>query len=201
MRHYRIKGKGKCMGRSREGHETRERLADTLLALMREKDARTIKVTELASGAGIDRQTFYHHFRDIHDLAGYAYDRALARLFGYENIADTYPLFDENYCTNILMGLEDRSTGMRDLALFMHRQNPRGHFYDVVQRNVCVDARPALEAKGIPADQVNLMCDILTASHVAIIISWLQGDMVVSGQRLGLVLRREHEAILSAFTL
>lgn len=181
--------------------ETRGRLADALLAMMREKDPRSIKVTELSAAAGIDRQTFYHHFRDIYDLAAFAYDRALARLFGCERIEDTYPLFDDAYCTSIVMGLEDRSTGMRDLALFMHRQNSRGHFYDVVERNVCVDARPALVEKGIPHDKVDLMCDILTSSHVGILVSWMQGEMIVSGRTLGEVLRREHEAILEAFTL
>lgn len=47
---------------------TKTHLADTLLKLLLEKPLNKITVKELATRAKVNRQTFYYHFSDMHDL-------------------------------------------------------------------------------------------------------------------------------------
>lgn len=189
------------MGRNQEGHATRECMADTLLELIVTKNPKKITIKEIADSASVDRQTFYYHFSDIYELAAYAYKREVARLFGYEKIEDTYPFYDSTYCTEIIRGLEGASPGMRELAVFIHAQNPRGHFYNIVKRNITAEAINANFIEGIADEKMDLLMDVLTSAHVAVLVGWLQGEYNVSGQEIDIILKKKHEAIFSAFRL
>ena len=47
---------------------TKQMLADALIALSNKKDFSKITISELVSYCGINRKTFYYHFTDIYDL-------------------------------------------------------------------------------------------------------------------------------------
>jgi AcrR family transcriptional regulator len=189
------------MGRNQEGYETQERMADAMLALITTKNPKKIKIKEITDAAGVDRQTFYYHFSDIYELAAYAYKRGVARLFGCERIEDTYPSYDSGYCTEIIREFEEGSSGLRELAVFIHNQNPRGHFYCIVKRNITAEAVNANFLKGIPPEKIDFLMDVLTSSHVAVLVGWLKGEYNVSGKEIDIILKKKHEAIFSAFRL
>lgn len=64
--------------------KTKADLARALKELVDEKPLAQITVTEVASRAGINRQTFYYHFKDIYDLIGWIYQtEALEAVEGY----------------------------------------------------------------------------------------------------------------------
>ena len=52
----------------RRVRRTRERLRESLLALLGEKDLRAVTVKELTDRADVNRGTFYAHYRDIYDM-------------------------------------------------------------------------------------------------------------------------------------
>jgi AcrR family transcriptional regulator len=189
------------LGRSNEGHATRERIADVFVDLILSKNPRKITVKEVSRLSGVDRQTFYYHFCDIYELAAYAYKRGVARLFGKERIEDTYAGYDSSYCTEIIRGLEGASPGLKELAIFIHTQNPRGHFYNIVKRNITAEALNVGFLEGIKPEQTDLLMNVLTSSHVTILIGWLQGEYNVSGNEIDIILKKKHEAIFSAFRL
>jgi AcrR family transcriptional regulator len=174
-------------------------MADVLLELILKKDPRKIKIKEITGLASIDRQTFYYHFTDIYDLAAYTYKRGVARLFGCNNIEDTYPNYDSSYCTEIMHGLAGTSPGQKELAVFMHGQNPRGQFYTIVRRNILAEATNVNFFKGIPEEKRSFLLDVLTSAHVAVLVGWLQGEYSASSTEMDLILKKKHEAIFSAF--
>ena len=47
---------------------TRERLRESLLELLGEKDIRAVTVKELTDRADVNRGTFYSHYQDIYDM-------------------------------------------------------------------------------------------------------------------------------------
>ena len=64
--------------------KTKASLARALKELVDEKPLAQITVTEIASRAGINRQTFYYHFKDIYELIGWIYQtEALEAVEGY----------------------------------------------------------------------------------------------------------------------
>jgi probable dihydroxyacetone kinase regulator len=47
---------------------TKRALADSLIRLAQEKPFSKITVTDIVKGCGVNRMTFYYHFKDIYDL-------------------------------------------------------------------------------------------------------------------------------------
>ncbi len=48
-------------------------IAETMKELMKEKSVDRIRITELCEKAGIQRPTFYYHFKDKHDLIAWIF--------------------------------------------------------------------------------------------------------------------------------
>lgn len=54
-------------------NRTKQLFADTLIEMSRSKSIREIQVKDLCQTCGIDRTTFYYHFRDKYDLVAWIY--------------------------------------------------------------------------------------------------------------------------------
>ena len=62
--------------------DSRRLLADALTGLMECKPLDQVRVAEIASAAGVSKQTFYHHFSDKYHLMEHCFrDLALERLY------------------------------------------------------------------------------------------------------------------------
>ena len=53
-------------------------IAEKMRALLKQKPLEKIRVTEICQAAGIERPTFYYHFRDKYDLMAWIFCRAAA---------------------------------------------------------------------------------------------------------------------------
>lgn len=61
---------------------TKRALAASLKKLLAEKALDRITVTDLTEDCGVNRQTFYYHFRDIYDLVEWIYTSEASRCAG-----------------------------------------------------------------------------------------------------------------------
>ncbi len=52
---------------------TKHWIADHMKELMKQKPIRSIRVTEICQAAGIERPTFYYHFRDKYELVAWIF--------------------------------------------------------------------------------------------------------------------------------
>lgn len=53
---------------------TKKAMADSLKDLMRKKSLEKITVSDIVQDCGLNRQTFYYHFKDKYDLVNWIYD-------------------------------------------------------------------------------------------------------------------------------
>lgn len=177
---------------------TRNRLADALLCLLGTRDLADIRAGEVAAAAGVDRQTLYHHFTDIYDLAEFTYDREIARLFGSEDVEETFAVPSDQHATYILRGLGDASTGLKKLLFFSYARNPRGHFYDLVLRNV-VQARAELVEAGLTPGRIDLIESMCATTCVSLIMSWLRGGISLTADELAACLLEARPRLAEGF--
>jgi probable dihydroxyacetone kinase regulator len=52
---------------------TKRAMADSLKTLMKKKSLERITVSDIVKGCGLNRQTFYYHFKDKYDLVNWIY--------------------------------------------------------------------------------------------------------------------------------
>ena len=62
--------------------KTKQQIREALIELLAEKSENNISVRELAQRAGINRGTFYIHYKDIHDLVEQLVEEAVEQLRG-----------------------------------------------------------------------------------------------------------------------
>ena len=64
----------------KKSDETKNALADALLTILLEGERGAITVKLVSERAGVDRQTFYYHFRGMEELVGYLSERETSEL-------------------------------------------------------------------------------------------------------------------------
>ena len=52
---------------------TKRAMAQSLKKFLRKKDLDKITINDITSDCGVNRQTFYYHFKDIYDLLEWIY--------------------------------------------------------------------------------------------------------------------------------
>lgn len=90
--------------------DSRRLLADALTGLMECKPLDQVRVAEIASAAGVSKQTFYHHFADKYHLMEYCFRDMFAAPF---ERMETLAPFDECYI-EFLQLCHQRKTFLRN---------------------------------------------------------------------------------------
>jgi AcrR family transcriptional regulator len=185
------------VGRSAQGEKTRSALADALLELARTRDPARITVRELADAAGIDRQTFYHHFEDIYALIEYTYGREMSRILGVDDIDDILVNAEpDGRSAEVLGALKENCPELARLLLFDHARNPRGYFYHLVRRRMGICCSPALRRAGFSQEQIDTAEHLWTEAMLGIICDWLRDSSAMSADEL---VSNLEQTTLSAF--
>lgn len=99
---------------------TRIALADALKEMTETMPLSRIRVVELCKRCGVDRRTFYYHFRDIYDLSAWIFD---------QNVNDAIERFGGHACMEALVLALERvreELGFYRRALAEDSQNALG---------------------------------------------------------------------------
>ncbi|HAH77931.1 MAG TPA: dihydroxyacetone kinase transcriptional activator DhaS, partial [Ruminococcaceae bacterium] len=59
--------------------QTKAKLADSLKDLMKKTPFRKITIQNVTDHCGLNRQTFYYHFKDMYDLLRWIYQNEIFR--------------------------------------------------------------------------------------------------------------------------
>ncbi|MCR4620566.1 MAG: TetR/AcrR family transcriptional regulator [Clostridiales bacterium] len=65
--------------------ETKRRLSDALLELLEKRPIGKISISDITARCSVSRMTFYYHFRDIYDLAGWTLESELGQAIGQDS--------------------------------------------------------------------------------------------------------------------
>ena len=69
---------------------TKRALAASLKKLLGKKTLDRITIADITEDCGVNRQTFYYHFKDIYDLVEWIYTSEASRALGEEKTYDTW---------------------------------------------------------------------------------------------------------------
>jgi probable dihydroxyacetone kinase regulator len=150
--------------------KTEVKLEQTLKQMMASKPLEKISVTSLTTSCGINRQTFYYHFRDIYDL--------LSNLFQHEVIAGidkknsweealdpifNYLISNDKFIINV-----NNSAGKDLLAEFLNSQ-----FYQVLLRQLDqIDGKKVLTNA-----ERQFIANFYSAGFSKTLMQWIDTDM------------------------
>ncbi len=150
---------------------TRKLLADELKKLLHEKDISKISVSELTAGAGINRKTFYYHFRDVYELLAWIFEtEAIGALTSFDLATDyrgaisfAMDYLEEN---EAIINRLARSRGLFEIRRFLHRDLYRaieGSLDRLIPNNVKVDE-----------DYKSFVAEFLTEAIAGVLLHWAE---------------------------
>lgn len=77
---------------------TKNALATSLKKLMKTKSFSKISVTDICEACGMNRKSFYYHFRDKYDLANWIFQIGFMKRICVEDYSDGWKLLEDMCC-------------------------------------------------------------------------------------------------------
>ena len=111
--------------------DTKERIAITVLSMIRQQPIGKITVQQIMARTNMKRQSFYYHFKDIYDVLDWSVRRYFCVPFSYRQEQS----FDA-WCEQTLTYLSDNQSYARKVALALGEERVRNLFTPVIQPQV-----------------------------------------------------------------
>ncbi len=161
-------------------HRRKEQIAESLKRLMARKGLQKITVQEIADGCGINRYTFYYHFKDIYDLLAWAFqEEALSLIRRSDNCLtwqDGFRLFLHN--------IEENRAVYKCALNSLGQEALRDMFYQEV-RHIMQLFLSEIRGKHQVSEAYQIFLgDFYIAALSGIIIEWVRKDLDLSEERI-----------------
>ena len=111
--------------------DTKERIAQTVLELIRQQPVSKITVQRIMEKTNMKRQSFYYHFKDIYDVLDWSVKRYFCERFSFRP-EQTF----EEWCEQTLSYLSEHQSYARRVGLALGQERVCNLFSPVVQPQV-----------------------------------------------------------------
>ena len=166
---------------------TKQAFADALRKLLEQKPFAKISVSHICEECGMNRKSFYYHFKDKYDLVNWIFDTEITKIFSEEewkNAGFTWDILEnfgyEEVCFLLLFG-------------YLPKKAELEHFRDIlVPVNRKFLAMVEEEEKG---EHEEFYIHFFSDAFLAALVRWLEDRECVSPQEFSALLRSSVEMI------
>ncbi|MCD7762514.1 MAG: TetR/AcrR family transcriptional regulator [Lachnospiraceae bacterium] len=156
--------------------KTKEIIIQTVMELLNERSFTKITVKDIVERCGINRNTFYYHFRDISDVMEFVFKREMDRIMETHLEADN--VFDG------LVQVVELLQENRRALLHIYRSLDRAvlqHQLDVmceyIVSNYVLKARDYIDITKLPQEDQRLMRSYQKCLLMGILLDWMENGM------------------------
>lgn len=153
---------------------TKEALAETLAALLEKRSIDKITVKDIVAECGVNRQTFYYHFRDIYDLMEWALASSIDKYAG-QNLSE-----DMDWQGKIKL-LFHYFYLHRAVVLHGYDATNRMQYERAAVKWVSPLVRAQLEsypqAPCVPEDKRAFICQVYSNTIAGLLLEWIEEGM------------------------
>lgn len=152
---------------------TKRALANSLKKLLAVKTLDRITVTDIAEDCGVNRQTFYYHFKDIYDLTEWVVFHESERVFSQPLTFDTWK---EDMIRIFSAALENRP-----LALNAYRSLRRDlierYLYKATYNHMINVVNDCCEGTSVSETDRKFIADFYKITFVGHLLDWVRRGM------------------------
>ena len=152
---------------------TKRALEDSLKKLLLQKPLSKITISDIANDCGINRMTFYYHFKDIYDLIEWICVEETARAI---NGKKTYETWQQGFLQTFQMVLENKPF-ISNVYHSISREKIEDYFYAITyDLLIGVIEEKATGMKVSEADK-KFIANFYNFAFVGLLIDWIKKDM------------------------
>lgn len=159
---------------------TKKAIAEAIKDLMKKKDLQKISVSDIVENCGVNRQTFYYHFRDKYDLVDWIYYNEVVSA-----VTDKRAFADWSDVMLAILSIMRREKYFYTNALNVTGQNAFQEYFFSLTKNLIVEIISAVEdGKKIREEDKNFIAEFYTYGLVGIVVQWARRGMKEEPQEL-----------------
>lgn len=152
---------------------TKKAVATSLKDLMKKKDLQKISVSDIVGHCGINRQTFYYHFKDKYDLVNWIYYNEVVAAVIHNNNSEDW----SDVVLGVLLGMQ-REKNFYINALNVTGQNAfQDYFFDVTKNILTGLIDSTNEETGYTEEEKDFFVEFYCYGLVGITVHWACGGM------------------------
>ena len=159
---------------------TKQLLAGTLKSIMRVKPLDRISVQDIVAGCGLNRKTFYYHFRDKQELICWIFDKEYASI---EDLNNDNSIIDE-----LLDHLYKNKEFYMGAITSEVQNNLREHFYAIVYDAIIQSIRKNPGSALMSSEEMRMTASYFTNAVTSTVTQWAREGMKTSPHEYSKVL-------------
>lgn len=152
---------------------TKRALAASLKNLLLKKPLNKITINDIAEDCGINRMTFYYHFKDIYDLIEWMFLEEAARALEGNKTYDTW----QQGFLNILYVVEENRPFIMNVYHSVSREQVELYLYKVLYDLVIGVVEEKAEGMSVREEDKQFIADFYKYAFVGIVLNWIRNDM------------------------
>lgn len=165
---------------------TKKALADSLKALLRTRPLSKVTIADITEGCGINRMTFYYHFRDIYDLVEWICREECSAALGGPLDRETW---QEGFCDLCRYVLENRSFFV-NVCNSIGREQAENYLYRVTYSILRSAVDELAGDMLIGEEEKKFIADFYKFAFVGVELDWLRSGLRESPEELAGKLNR-----------
>lgn len=173
------------MTREQASLKRKEQMAQSLKKLMAQKNLQQITVQEIADDCGINRYTFYYHFKDIYDLLSWAFQNEALILI---QRSDNCLTWQEGFRLFLQHIAENRQPFRRALE-GVGEDALRNLFYQEISHLMDLYLSDIRGTRQVSESYCQFMRDFYISALCGVVIAWVQQDMKLTEETVMSYLR------------
>lgn len=159
---------------------TKQTMEEALKRLLLQKPLNKITISDIAEECGMNRMTFYYHFRDIYDLVEWACEEDAKRVLAGKK---TYDTWQEGFY-QIFQAVKENKPFIMNVYHSVSREQVENYLYKVTY-NLLIGVVEE-KAAGIPVrkEDKEFIAHCYKYTFVGIMLDWIRGGMKTEPQEI-----------------
>lgn len=175
---------------------TKRALVASLKELMAEKPLDKITVTDLTEHCGVNRMTFYYHFKDIYDLVEWACVEEAARALAGKKTYDTW----QQGFLQIFEAVQQNKPFIMNVYRSVSREHVENYLYKLTYALIIGVVREQAQGLDVPETDQQFIAHFYKYAFVGLMLDWIKedmrGDPALLVERLGVIVHGNIRAAL-----
>ena len=175
---------------------TKRALVASLKELMAEKPLDKITVTDLTEHCGVNRMTFYYHFKDIYDLVEWSCQEDASRALAGKKTYETW----QQGLLQIFQAVLDNKPFILNVYRSVSREQVENYLYRITYDLLEGVVEEKAQGMSVRQEDKELIATLYKYLFVGLMLDWIKGDMKgdpqVMVQKLELVIHGSVAAAL-----
>lgn len=152
---------------------TKKALEDSLKNLLLQKPLSKITISDITKDCGINRMTFYYHFKDIYDLIEWICTEETARAI---NGKKTYETWQQGFLQTFQMVLDNKPF-ISNVYHSISREKIEDYFYAITYNLLIGVVEEKATGMNVSEATKKFIANFYNFAFVGLLLDWIKKDM------------------------